>query len=121
MRSEMSTIDKVLTYWFDEGRPAYQDFYAKLAAFDYEVAERSRGFMSRICDADKEVKEMVEGMKRFVSTQLLSLPNRREQAAKVFASYGDTIRNACVFTLLDNKEIDDKKYEKLMYQKLKKD
>lgn len=121
MRSEMSTVDKVLDYWFDEGRPDYQTLYAKLSAFDFEIAEKSRGFMSRICDADKECKALIEGMKEFIKNQLTPLRNRKNQAAKVFSSYGQTIRAGCVFALLDGREIDDKKYIKLMYQMLKKD
>jgi hypothetical protein len=121
MRSEMSTIDKVLDYWFDEGRPGYELCYSKLAAFDFEVAERSRGFISRICDADKEVKKLIEGMLKFIKEQILILPTRKLQAAVVFQSYGKTERANCVFTLLDNKPLNDKQYLKLMYQMLKKD
>jgi hypothetical protein len=120
MRSEMSTIDKVLDYWFAEGRPGYEECYAKLATFDFEVAERFRGFISRICDADKEVKKLIEGMKRFIQERLIPLPSRKEQADVVFSSYGKTERTNCVFSLLDGKELNDKQHLKLMWQFLKK-
>lgn len=119
MKSELNNLEKVLDFWVSVGYPPYQEFYKIVSeTFDYEIAENSRGFISTICDAFKGVKEIEAGMVRFVEP-LKSLP-RRDAAAKILSSYGNTNRAAFVFTLLDGKPFGGKEYTKLMWQVLKK-
>ena len=76
MKSELSSIEKVIDLWIYRGYPSYQDFYNYiLTTFDYELAEYVRGSISNICDGYKEVLCIVEHMKKFVEP-LKTLPER---------------------------------------------
>ena len=114
-----ATFENTVELFFEFDMPSYQEFEAKLIQkFDYECFEMVRGYISIICDGYKEVLKIIQGMNDFVEKQLKQLPNRREQAFKVFASYGkESNRSAFVFKLLDGRQLlskDDLK--KLMYQ-----
>jgi hypothetical protein len=77
-----------------------------------------RGYASIICDGYKEVLKIIQGMTDFVE-KLKQLPSRKEQATKVFSSYGkESNRSAFVFKILDGKKLTDNKEDlkKLMYQ-----
>jgi hypothetical protein len=121
MKEALSSFDKVVDVWFEQGQPSYQDFEKFITSqFDWELWTQCRGDASRICDGAKMVDKIVLGMNIFVRDVLKPLPTRRDQAAKVLSSYGNTNRASFVFKLLDGKELlpDDRK--KLLYQVLKK-
>lgn len=114
-----ATFENTVDLFFEFDMPTYQEFEAKLIEkFDFECFQMVRGFISQICDGYKEVLKIIKGMNDFVEKQLKSLPNRREQAAKVFSSYGkESNRSSFVFKILDGKHLLNKDdLKKLMYQ-----
>jgi len=120
MKSEFSTFDNVIDTWLTIGKPDYQGFYDFiLNKFDYELAEQMKGDISRLSDAYKEVKKIIDGIDRFVYG-LQYLPTRREQAKRIQDSYGDTSRTRFAFKLLDKKELDGEDIRKLLWQVMKK-
>lgn len=121
MKESLSSIDKVIDVWFSQGCPAYQQFEQNITnQFDYELWQQCRGEASNICDAYKDVQKIISGMKVFVDETLKPLPNRRAQAERVLAAYGNTNRASFVFALLDGKTLDSEQEKKLLYQVLKK-
>jgi hypothetical protein len=122
MKSELSNIEKVLDVWLIAGKPAYQEFFAYCEeAFDYEIANEARGMISNICDAHKEVEEIVSYMKNFVAPlSPLKRVSRRDAAAAIMQAYGQTNRSGMAFKLLDGKQLNEEDYKKLIYQVLKK-
>lgn len=120
MKSELNNVEKVLDFWFENGRPEFPAFKELVLQFDYEIWEQVQGNASRISDAYKEVLRIVEGMRKFLREQVCVLNyNRRMQATIIKQSYGETNRASYLFTLLDGKELDDKQVKKLMFQVLK--
>jgi hypothetical protein len=118
MKSELSSIEKVVDVWISQGYPSYQDFYNYiLTTFDYELAEYVRGSISNISDGYKEVLKIVSHMKSFVEP-LKGLP-RKDAALKILSAYGETNRKSFCFNLLDGKELDGEAVKKLMFQVLK--
>ena len=120
LKSELSSTEKVLDVWLEQGMPDYTTFYNYIVTtFDFELAEQAKSTISRIVDAKKEVNKIVDGMNNFVNNRLCSLPSRKEQAQLVISSYSVTNRSAMVFKLLDNKSLDKNDYKKLIFQVLK--
>ena len=120
MKSELSNIEKVMDVWLEQGMPDYNTFYNYIfTTFDFELAEQTKGMISRIADGKKEVDKIVWGMNLFVNTRLRLLPTRKEQAQVVISSYGETNRAAFLFKLLDGKSLGKEEYKKLMFQVLK--
>ena len=118
MKSELSSMEKVIDVWVAQGYPSYNDFYNYIATtFDFELAEQCKGFISRIADGYKEVLKIISHMKSFVEP-LKGLP-RKDSALKILSAYGDTNRKSFCFNLLDGKEIDGEGIKKLMFQVLK--
>lgn len=119
MKSELSSLEKVIDLWISLNRPNYTDFYNEvLNTFDFEIANMAQGHMSNICDGHKEVLKIIVHMKSFVEP-LKELP-RKDAALKILSSYGETNRKAFAFNLLDNKELDGEAIKKLIFQVLKK-
>jgi hypothetical protein len=121
MKEALSSIDKVIDVWFQQGHPSYQNFQEYITnQFDWELWCQIQGEVSRICDAWKKVQEIRLGMEVFYHNTLKPLPNRKEQAVKVLAAYGETNRASMIFKLLDGKNWSDDDWKKLLYQVLKK-
>ena len=115
-----ATLENTLDLYFSYGKPSYQDFQNKLIeTFDYECFEMVRGYASQVCDASKEVNNIVDGFKYFIDNQLKQLNTRKEQAQKVLSSYAQSNRSAMVFTLLDGKNLTSDQEKKLYWQVLK--
>jgi hypothetical protein len=120
LKSELSSLEKVLDVWLEQGMPDYNTFYNYIVTtFDFELAEQIKGTISRIVDGKKEVNKIVEGMNSFVNNRLRSLPSRKEQAQLVISSYGDSGRSSMIFKILDGKSLDKNDYKKLIFQVLK--
>ena len=120
LKSELSSLEKIMDVWLEQGMPDYQTFYNYIfTTFDFELAEQIKGMISRIVDGKKEVNKIVDGMNNFVNNRLRSLPSRKEQAQLVISSYGETNRAAFVFKLLDGKSFGKDEYKKLLFQVLK--
>lgn len=118
MKSELSSTEKVIDVWIAQGYPSYTDFYNYIATtFDYELAEKTRGIISNICDGYKEVLKIVDHMKNFVEP--LKSVSRRDAALKIIGAYGETNRKSFCFNLLDGKELDGDSIKKLLFQVLK--
>ena len=115
-KSEAS-FENTIDLFFAYDMPSYQDFEKKLIEqFDYECFQMVRGFASTICEGYKEVQKIVSSMTKFADS-IKSLPSRKEQALKVFSSYGkESNRSSFVFTILDNKPISKEQQKKLLYQ-----
>ena len=120
LKSELSSLEKIMDVWLDQGMPDYNTFYNYIfTTFDFELAEQIKGTISRIVDGKKEVNKIVDGMNSFVNNRLRLLPTRKEQAQLVISSYGETNRAAFVFKILDNRPLGKEEYKKLMFQVLK--
>ena len=120
MKQELGSIDKVIDVWFSRDKPLYSDFEAFIVnTFDYELWKMIRPEVSKICDAWKEVQQIIEGMKKFVNDTLISLPSRKEQAGRVLSAYSVTNRASMIFSLLDGKTLTADQEKKLLYQCLK--
>ena len=120
LKSELSSLEKVLDVWLEQGMPDYQTFYNYIfTTFDFELAEQIKGTISRICDAKKEVDLIVSGMNEFVNNRLKTLPTRKLQAEQVISAYGNTNRAAFLFKILDNRPLGKEEYKKLLFQVLK--
>lgn len=119
MKSELSSLEKVVDVWVARGYPSYQEFYTYIVTtFDYELAEQVRGHISNISDGYKEVLKIIAHMKAFVEP-LKQLP-RKDAALKILSAYGETNRKSFCFNLLDGKELDGEAIKKLIFQVLKK-
>jgi len=116
---ESATLENTLELFLEYGRPSYQEFERLLQLqFDYESWNMVRGFASNVCDAQKQVLQIVKGMNGFV-IPLKSL-SRKEAALEITASYGkDTGRTSMCFMILDNKELTNDQIKKLFFQVLK--
>ena len=116
-----ATLENTLELYFQMGKPSYNDFSTQLQnAFDYECFEMVRGYVSQICDAYKQVTNIINGFEKFVNDTLKPLNNRKLQAEKVLASYANTNRASMIFTMLDGKPLSDDNVKKLFWQILKK-
>jgi hypothetical protein len=113
-------IDKVVNLFFTLGKPTYNEFYSFIETqFDYELAEYCRGSISKIVDANKEVKKIVDYMHVFLNQNVKHLPSRKEQALKILESYGKTNRSSFMFHLLDgNEKLTDEQEKKILFQVL---
>ena len=120
MKDALSSYDKVIDVWYEQGEPSYQEFELFITnTFDWELWTQIRGDASRICDGAKEVQKILDGMAEFV-LKLRNFPSRKEQALHTISSYGKTNRASFIFKLLDNKELEKDDRKKLMYQVTKK-
>jgi len=120
LKSELSSLEKVLDVWLEQGMPDYRTFYNYIfTTFDFELAEQIKGTISRICDAKKEVDLIVSGMNEFVNNRLKTLPTRKLQAEQVISAYGNTNRASFLFKILDNRPLGKEEYKKLLFQVLK--
>lgn len=118
MKSEVSSVEKVIDLWFAQGRPSYQEFYKFIAdTFDHELAVMCQGNISNVCDAWKGVQPILTGFASFV--EKVKHLSRREAAEKILQAYGQTNRAAFVFSLLDGKALNNDQLKKLLYQVIK--
>lgn len=118
IKSSLNTEEKLIDLYLTSGTSTYLGFFNYIVTnIDYEVAQHFRGQLSKICDADKEVKNIIDGMKNFVNN--IQNMTRKEQALKITSAYGKTNRASFVFNILDGKELDTKAKKKLFFQVLK--
>jgi hypothetical protein len=119
MKSELSSLEKVIDLWLSLNCPDYITFYNEVVnTFDYEIANIAQSHISNICDGYKEVLKIVAHMKAFVKP--LKLGSRKDAAGKIIAAYGETNRGSFLFKLLDGKELHGDDIKKLIFQVLKK-
>jgi hypothetical protein len=121
-KENFNSIDKVIDFWFTDGCKPYQEFISSLVGqFDYETMLVAQPHISRICDAYKDVVQIIVGMQEFVDKTLKPMATRKDQALKTVASYGgeNNSRASMVFALLDSKPLNNDQIKKLLYQCLK--
>jgi len=119
MKSEVSSLEKLIDLWFAQNKPSYQEFYKFVSdTFDYEIAEMCKANLSTVCDAWKDVQPILVGFNTFV--EKVKNLSRREAAEKILQAYGQTNRASFVFALLDGKSLTNEQLKKLLYQVLKK-
>jgi hypothetical protein len=117
-KSEIGSIEKMLDYYFSIGRPSYGDFKKQVeSTFDFEIFSLCQGDVSRICEAAKEVDEIINAMKEKVAS--VKTLSRKDAAQTIIQAYGNTNRTSMAFTLLDGKELSEEQRKKLFWQKLK--
>lgn len=113
-----ATLENTLEMFFSYNMPQYQEFESKLVqTFDWECFEMVRGYASSICDASKQVQQIIDGITKFVEP--LKSQSRREAAQIILSSYGTTGRSNMAFTLLDSKPLSTDQLKKLYWQCLK--
>ena len=118
MKSEMGSFERVVDFWFSNDMPDFQSAYRIIQeTIDFEVAERCRGDLSRICDAWKEVKKIVDFMEKYVEDN--SKVDQKTFALETIQKWGDTNRSSFVFELRKGKELTKDNYKKLLYQCIK--
>lgn len=118
LKAGFNSIENLIDLFISQNYPSYEDFFLNISNMaDYEIATNFRGQISKICDAYKEVKQIESGAAEFIN-KIQGL-TRKEQAAKILASYGDTNRASFIFCKLDGKPWDEKIYKKLLFQCLK--
>lgn len=120
---ENATLDNTLELFVEYGCPPYMDFENKLQTqFDYECWNMIRGYASQVCDAYKEVLQIIAHMKEFVEKH--KNLTRKDFAILTFKSYGGEGNNRSnfVFQILDGKNLMENKdaIKKLLFQVLKK-
>lgn len=117
MKSNLSSIDKVVDVFYEIGKPTYVDFYDYIANnFDFELAEYCRGHMSKIVDANKEVQKIIASMYTFLEERVMPLTSRKEQAMVIIQDYRKTNRSSFLFHMLDGNELNNDQEKKLMFQ-----
>ena len=114
-----ATLENTLELYFSMGKPTYLEFERRLIEmFDYECFSMVRGYASSICDASKEVSQIILGIKTFVEP--LKLLPRKDAAKSILSSYGNSGRSNMAFTMLDGKELSADQIKKIFWQVLKK-
>ena len=120
VKSEVSSLEKVIDLWFGWEQPTYQTFLDKLEkSFDYEIMVMARPLVSKICNAWKGVEKIIHGMNNFLTPIMINDTSRKDAAVLILQAYGPTNRSAMCFTLLDRKPLSVDQKKKLLYQMLK--
>lgn len=122
MKDELGSFERLVDFYFTQGQPSYNDFYTAIVdTVDYETAEECRGDASRIIDSMKEVNKIIVGMTKFCDKWKKEGLTRKQFATEVFQAYGrSTNRSGMVFSIFDNKDLQEKDLKRLLYQVLKK-
>lgn len=112
--------ENIVDAWIASDSPAFNDFIDKIAkTFTPAFADGMKGEISHICDAGKEVGNIVTGMNEFVRTRLIPLSPAKEVESVVKASYGKTNRADYVLKLYRGQPLTDDDRKKLLYQCIK--
>jgi T4 RnlA family RNA ligase len=120
LKSELGSIEKLIDFYFESECPNYSDTYNLICeTIDFEIAEFVKGDLSKICDAMREVKKIIDNMSKIVHDEVSKLKTRKEQAEMIVQKWGKTNRASFVFLILDGKELQRDNYKKLLYQVLK--
>lgn len=113
-----ATEENIVDMFQEFGYPNYIEFQNKIIdKFDYECFDYVRNLVSRVCDAYKEVENIINGMRKFVVG--LNGMSRKDAAMLITSSYGVTNRAGYAFQILDGKSIDKNGIKKLFLQILK--
>jgi hypothetical protein len=113
------TFKNLLDIYLSKGEPSYNDFYQIIVdEIDWECAEMCIPIISQLCEVKKNIERIVNGMREFINVR--KNLSRKEIAFDIISSYGKgNSRASTVFTLLDNKEINEDQKKKLYFQCIK--
>lgn len=115
---ERVSLPNLLDLWTELSRPDLATFQGALERdFDHECRLMADPMAVQICAADNVVVNNVAKIKDDLTTNFLDLPSRRDQALAIQLAYTDLYRGVA-FKLLDNREIDDKMWRKLIEAEL---
>lgn len=118
LKSELSSLDKVIDIYLSLNKPNYEKFYDYIAkTFDFELAKTCSDLLKKSCDLGEKAKLILDEIKIFVSPMAESLTknNRKEFAFKIINEYKDKGLESFAFNYLNKHEILDKDFKKLMY------
>lgn len=120
LKSELNSEQRFVELYVHEGMPDYQEFFNIIQKIvDFETATAFRGRISKVIDAGKEVKRIIEGMNNFVAG-IRNFESRKDQAQAIIRSYGEgNGRSGMVFATLDSKPLTKDQIQKLFWQCLK--
>ena len=118
LKSELSSIDKVIDLWINLNYPDYQNFYNQLLSqFDFELVSQVKDHIIKITEAAKKANLILDSLRNFVQT--LSGKSRKEQALAIQEKFGkSSVETTIAFILLNNKEITSKMMKELVYKQL---
>jgi len=116
IKSELNSGDNLIDLFIKIGCPSYQDFFGYIEdTFDYEIANNFRANISKISDAYKKVKEILQGITKSIEN-IRKMSSRREQAEFIINSWGQTARTDIAFLILDNRKLENRHIKKLIFQ-----
>ena len=124
-KSDIASLEKVVDLYLDRWTVdghfySYDEFFSYLEkTFDFEIAVMARGHVSKICDAMKEVREIIHAMRNFLTPLLLSSKSRKDVALTIQQAYGTTGRAGLAFKTYDRKPLVPDDVKKLLFQCLK--
>ena len=116
LKSNFDSLPHVLDYWFSCGRPQYKEFFNKIQTeIDYETAADSDKFLIQISELAAKSDDIINKCKSFASS--IKKLDRKSAAQQILQGplreYSDIL-----FSALDDKQITDKMYRKVMERKL---
>lgn len=118
-RSRLS-LETIIDLFVELDCPNFTAFKEKIiSSFDFEFFTVALPFVSKVCEAHREVEEIIEGMRRFINKH--NTLSRKDFAINVISSYGKTNRASFLFTLKDKGSLDRENIKKLTWQILKND
>jgi len=118
LSSENNFLEFYISKRIDDYLPAYEDFYKIIEeVFDWELAESYRQEITKMSEAGEKVKKIIDNIKEFVKN-IQCIEGRKQKAEQIIDAYKQTDRTGITFKLLDNKNLEDKDYKKLMLQVL---
>lgn len=115
MKSELSSLEKVVDVWLERGRPSELEFYKFIEeTFDFELAEQVKDKIQKICKVGGELDTFLANAAEFVNS--IRNLSRKEAALAITKKENP----AFYFTLLDNKQIDNKMMKKFVMARVDK-
>ena len=114
-----ATLENTIELFFTFDKPDFNIFKQKVEElYDWECVQMVIGHISNICDASRNVGQIIKGIENFINP-LKALP-RKDAAMAIMSSYGSSGRSNMAFTLLDGKSLTSDQVKKLYWQVLKK-
>lgn len=111
------TLPNTVDLFLEFNYPNIEEFTNKIKEqFDWECCQMVVPFIHEICNTYDKIKILIEQIRTFVEP-LKQLP-RKDAALTILKEYDSLKYTSYAFSLLNNKELDKKQIEKLIYQLL---
>ena len=112
-----ATLPNTIDLFLEFNYPNIEEFTNKIKEqFDWECCQMVIPFIHEICNTYDKIKILIEEIRKFVEP--LKLLPRKDAALTILKEYDSLKYTSYAFSLLNNKELDKKQIEKLMYQLL---